>query len=116
MRIKSVLKGWCGVLFGLWALQVQAVAPTGCKTDSHGQTPRHSSAPAAGNVADGGYIVLCYDIDTLGKVQNLRVIEERPEAAFDREILAAVSKWRFASSKPIKDQRMTVRFKPAAKP
>ncbi|CAI1732715.1 transport protein TonB [Serratia quinivorans] len=116
MLIKLAIKGWCGVLFGLLALQVQAATPTGCEIDSHGQTPRHLSASAGGNVADGGYIVLCYDIDRGGKVQNLRVIEEHPEAAFDREILAAVSQWRFASSKPIKDQRMTVRFKPAANP
>lgn len=105
-------KGLCAILLGLATFQVQAETSTGCTTDSQGQTLRQLSAGVAGAAPSEGKIVLCFDVDTKGKVQNIRVIEDNSAGAFDREILAALNKWRFESDKPLKDYRVTIGFKP----
>lgn len=42
-----------------------------------------------------GYVVVSYDVDDQGRVDNTRVVEADPPDVFDESALQAVSRWRF---------------------
>lgn len=42
-----------------------------------------------------GHVVVRYDVDAEGRVQNARVVDARPPDVFDEAALQAVSRWRF---------------------
>lgn len=42
-----------------------------------------------------GYVVVRYDVDVEGRVQNARVVSASPPDVFDESAVQAVSRWRF---------------------
>lgn len=42
-----------------------------------------------------GYVVVRYDVDTEGRVSNVRVVESSPPGVFEESAVQAVSRWRF---------------------
>lgn len=42
-----------------------------------------------------GYVVVRYDVDAEGRVQNVRVTASEPPDVFDEAAVQAVSRWRF---------------------
>lgn len=51
--------------------------------------------PEAKAKAIEGYVVVRYDVDVDGRVQNARVVAASPPDVFDESALQAVSRWRF---------------------
>jgi protein TonB len=43
-----------------------------------------------------GYVLVEFTIDVDGRVKNVRIVESDPEGLFDREVIRAMSKWRYA--------------------
>jgi protein TonB len=114
--MKTVIKGLCAALLYLAAFQAQA--DESCATDKQGNPPRNLFAELSVDPDktrqeenNQGFMVLCYDIDEAGKVQNIRVMEAQPERMFDKAVFIAMSKWRYPTNEPIKDHRITLRFK-----
>lgn len=42
-----------------------------------------------------GYVIVSYDVDADGRVQNARVVDSSPPGVFDESAVQAVSRWRF---------------------
>ena len=47
-------------------------------------------------IANGGFVMLVYDVNEAGKVENAQIAESWPGDVFDRPVLKAVEKWRYA--------------------
>ncbi len=63
-----------------------------------------------------GYVVVRYDVDVDGRVQNARVVKASPPGVFDESALQAVSRWRFkpperhGEAKPVRDLESRLNF------
>jgi protein TonB len=60
-----------------------------------GEGPVYPAAARAAHVE--GYVVVRYDVNAAGLVENVTVVESQPLGVFDAAALAAVAAWRFAA-------------------
>lgn len=57
-----------------------------------------------------GHLVVKYNINSLGKVENIRVLSANPVGVFDRNVRIAMRRWLYESNQPKKDLIITFKF------
>ncbi len=58
-----------------------------------------------------GKVIVRFDINSQGYVDNIRIISESPKNMFSREVKRAMRRWRYESNKPTSDKEITILFK-----
>lgn len=57
-----------------------------------------------------GQVVVLFDINAQGRVENVRFLSATPPDTFEREVRTALKKWRYTPV-VVKDKKMTIIFK-----
>lgn len=65
----------------------------------------------AENLRIDGEVNVIYDINKLGKVENVRLIRAEPPYVFDRSVRKQISYWKFPAGAARKDERIKIIFK-----
>lgn len=58
-----------------------------------------------------GYVTFAFDVDSAGKVSEMRIVQSEPRGLFEPYVIAAVSQWRYEPNRPTKNLPMTIRFR-----
>lgn len=59
----------------------------------------------------GGEVNVLYDVNIIGKTENIRLVSAEPEYIFNRSVKRQISLWRFAKGDSQKDVPLKVIFK-----
>ncbi|MCD1126077.1 TonB family protein [Jinshanibacter sp. LJY008] len=57
-----------------------------------------------------GQVEIMFDIDEDGRIENVRILSATPPRMFDRDVRAALKKWRYTPV-VVKDKKLTIIFK-----
>lgn len=57
-----------------------------------------------------GKLIVVYNIDNLGKIENIRILFAAPVGIFEKNVLSAMRFWRYESNQPRKDIRIIFKF------
>ena len=102
--IKSTANVMLLVIFSL-----SLTACTGTGSEKTARTPSNSVTDP--QEPQTNFARVKFDVDTDGRVQNIRILESHPSGIFDNEMRLAMQKWRYESGKPTKDLIVNIRFK-----
>lgn len=58
-----------------------------------------------------GEVVLVYNINDYGNVENIRLVKEDPKGFFERGVVSQVYNWKFEKGNPKKDIKLSVKFR-----
>lgn len=58
-----------------------------------------------------GQVKAQFDIDTEGKVNNIRILTAQPRNMFDHEVKQALKRWRYQAGRPTLGQIITIQFR-----
>lgn len=91
----------------------QAVAPVISQNSQVSQTPTPISRGypeyprRALDMRIEGYVIVNYDIDSDGRVENIRIVDAKPNNIFNRSVMHAMRQWRY---QPIEAKNMTIKI------
>ncbi|MCU5775241.1 TonB family protein [Winslowiella arboricola] len=57
-----------------------------------------------------GYTDVIYDINSNGKVENVRVVKAEPKNIFENSVKEQMHRWKFESGHPQKDVKLRIDF------
>lgn len=92
-----------------------ALAISGCVSNSHEPKILKKVYPVYPYYAVShrieGVVKFNYDVDSNGKVSEMRIIESTPDHLFDDAVISAVSKWRFEQGVPANNLKSVIIMK-----
>lgn len=56
-----------------------------------------------------GYVIALFDINSNGRIENIRIIEAKPNNIFNRSVISAMKTWKYQPI-PAKDQKIKIIF------
>ncbi|MDU5779221.1 MAG: TonB family protein [Pantoea sp.] len=65
----------------------------------------------AENLRIGGEVNVLYDVNKIGRVENIRLISAEPPDVFDRSVRKQISYWKFSPGNARKDEQLRILFK-----
>lgn len=75
-------------------------------------TPKYPVDAARNGIQ--GWVVLAFDINTIGEVTNVKVLESQPKRIFDKAAKQALRKWKYRAKlvdgQPVSQERLTVQL------
>ncbi|MBS6032055.1 MAG: TonB family protein [Pantoea sp.] len=57
-----------------------------------------------------GEVLVSYDIDSLGKARNVKVLESHPAYLFDDSVKQQIYGWKFPANDPKKNLKLRLKF------
>jgi len=90
-----------------------AIAPTISNNTQYSATPtaisrNHPEYPRkALDLRIEGYVVAVYDIGSNGRVENIRIVDAKPNNIFNKTVIQAMKKWKY---QPIKAKDLTIKI------
>ncbi|ANI31681.1 DNA breaking-rejoining protein [Yersinia entomophaga] len=58
-----------------------------------------------------GYVMIAYDINVAGRVENAKIVEVEPKNLFEKSALDSIYKWKYEPNKPTSGMGVTINYK-----